>query len=358
MGSDPYAPYRKTLLSPDELKELSQPRPFRVVRDTTSCWVVIVTAWVATAICTTWWIVLLAIPLIGSRYYALSIIAHDGLHRRLFRRRRTNDLYCDALLLGPIGAITRLNNRNHLEHHRHLSTAADPDRHKHCSYNKTTRARVLLFLTGLPSAYAVFRNVFVPVTRTPAKTTPAPPATRTHVSRYAARDVVILVAWQTTLIVGLTWAIGWWAYPILWILPVYVFQYCADLVRSFLEHAHPEDDGVADEHRLITFESSPLERWFVAPMNMNYHTVHHLWTSIPYYNLPEADRRVRHRPGAETLIWRGSYLGYLLAYCAALPISTSPAPDSERDARALETGWKPRHVSSTNATHRGSAANP
>ena len=62
-----------------------------------------------------------------------------------------------------------------------------------------------------------------------------------------------------------------------------------DLVRSVLEHAQPESDAKADQHRLTTFLSNPIEKIFFAPMNMNYHAVHHLWTSIPYYNLPDPD---------------------------------------------------------------------
>jgi fatty acid desaturase len=59
----------------------------------------------------------------------------------------------------------------------------------------------------------------------------------------------------------------------------------------------------------------------VAPMNMNYHTAHHLWPSIPYYNLPTADRLMREHPGAAGLEWRGSYFAYLLTYWLALPIA-------------------------------------
>jgi fatty acid desaturase len=53
---------------------------------------------------------------------------------------------------------------------------------------------------------------------------------------------------------------------------------------------------------------------------MNYHAVHHLWPSIPYFNLPTADREVRGMPEAEGLEWRTSYLGYLWRYVRSLPI--------------------------------------
>jgi fatty acid desaturase len=49
-------------------------------------------------------------------------------------------------------------------------------------------------------------------------------------------------------------------------------------------------------------------------MNMNYHAVHHLWPSIPYYNLPAADREIRADGESSGLEWRGLYLLYLFRY--------------------------------------------
>ena len=60
----------------------------------------------------------------------------------------------------------------------------------------------------------------------------------------------------------------------------------------------------------------------MSPMNMNYHIGHHLWPSIPYYNLPIADRELRAIPAQkrEGLNWRGTYAGYMWSYYVALPI--------------------------------------
>ncbi len=313
MTADPYRPWRDVLLSPVRVRELSVLRPARVVADVGRCWLAIAAAWGAVALWPLWWVVLIALPVIGSRYYALFIVGHDGLHRRLLPRPRANDLFADLLIFGPVGGITRLNNTNHLAHHRHLASDQDPDRYKHACFNKTTRGQYLAFLTGLTSLLRAARSVFL-------RRSAAAPAGAEGRPGHGSRDLAILVGWQVLLVGGLTAAVGWWGYPGLWLLPVYVFTYLADLVRSFVEHSHPEADDRADGHRLITFVSNPLERLFLAPMNMNYHTVHHLWTSIPYYNLPVADREIRGRAEAGGLLWRGSYVGYLLRYFLALPL--------------------------------------
>lgn len=309
-GFNPYRPYTD-ILPPARVRELSLLRPARAVTDALLAWAAIVAAFTAVALWPHWWVVALAFPVVGSRYYALFIVGHDGMHRRLCRGRGRNDLLNDLLCLGPIGAITRINNANHLLHHRHLGSQDDPDRHRHCCHNKSTRPAYLAFVTGLANLVPAIRNVFL----------------RGHEAddrsvrpRYRGRDVAILVGWQAILIGGLTLAIGWWAYPVLWLAPVYVHMYLADLVRSFLEHAHPEADEKADQHRLITYVSNPLERLLLAPNNMNLHTAHHLWPSIPYYNLPVADRKLRSHPDAAGLEWRGSYLAYLVRYFLALPL--------------------------------------
>ncbi|MEI9959649.1 MAG: fatty acid desaturase [Limisphaerales bacterium] len=313
-GTHIYRSYRATLLSSQRLKELSKLRPSRAVLDAIWMWTGIFLGWALVMWQPAWWSVLLAIPLIGTRYYGLFIIGHDGMHRRVFNNTRTNDLFCDLCIFGPIGTITRLNNRNHLEHHQHLATELDPDRHKHACFNKSTRAELTAFLSGLMSLYPAVRNVFFGKKKRKRADSGAANTS------YLFRDFAIIAGWQLALIVGLTWAIGWWAYPVLWLLPVYLHAYLADLVRSFLEHAHPESDAKADEHRLTTFLSNPVERIFFAPMNMNYHAAHHLWTSIPYYNLPAADWEIRKHPASAGLEWRGSYVAFLLRYYLALPL--------------------------------------
>jgi fatty acid desaturase len=310
-----YLPYRRVLLSSARIRELSTLRPLRALTDLAICWACILAGFGLVWIHPTWWTVLLGMTVIGNRYYAVFIIGHDGMHRRLFPNIKRNDFWTDLLVFAPIGAITRLNNRNHLAHHLYLGTPQDPDRHKHACFNKADRLSLLGFLSGLTSVWKSAVAVFVKRGGTDQ------PRYQARPDSYTPRDFVLLAGWFVALAGGLTWFIGWWAYPVLWLLPVYVFMYVGDNLRAFAEHSHPEGDERADHHRLTTFLSPRLERMFVAPMNMNYHTVHHLWPSIPYYNLPIADREIRRSAQALGLEWRGSYFAYLVRYWTALPIA-------------------------------------
>ena len=316
-AQSPYFPHRRTLLPPTRIKELSTLKPGRAIVDAAVCWAWILAAIALVASHPSWWTVLIAIPVIGNRYYGLFIIGHDGMHRRLFPNIKRNDFWADLVIFAPIGAITRLNNRNHLAHHLNLATPRDPDRHKHACFNKAERVELLAFLSGLASVGRAAKAVFVTRGRTSSQKGSSPSS---HAGGYTLRDFLLLAGWLAFAVGVLTWFVGWWAYPVLWLFPIYTFMYLGDNFRSFAEHSHPEADQAADHHRLITYTSSPLERMLVAPMNMNFHTVHHLWPSIPYYNLPEADQEIRHVPEAAGLEWRGSYFAYLFRYWLALPI--------------------------------------
>src|SRR5262245_25816577 len=267
--SPSYEPFRRLLLSSTRIRELSTLRPARAIVDVLICWAWIVAAWALVAWHPTWWTVLLAIPVVGNRYYALFIVGHDGMHPRVFIGRRRNDFWTDLLVFSALGAVTHLHNRNHPAHHIYLSTTSDPDRHKHACFNKGEGASFPWFLSGLSSVWASAKSVFLPRggSKASAGVIAEPP------DRYNMRDVAILVMWFVALAGGLSMTIGWWAYPVLWLVPTYVFMYLADNARSFAEHSHPEGDGTADAHRLITYRSCVLERALIAPMNMNFHTV-------------------------------------------------------------------------------------
>jgi fatty acid desaturase len=313
-----YAPYRVNVLTREQLRHLNNLTPSIAVRDTLVNWAIIIMGWSAVALKPTWWMVFLAVVLVGTRYYALSIIGHDGLHRRLFKSRYINDLWADLTIFGPVCAITRVNRINHIEHHWVTCLPNDPDRHKYVHDHKETTVWFLFFLSGLQSLRPSFRNIFL---KNRGNTPAAGDADTREIprERYYPRDLAIIAGWQFVLIVGLSQAIGWWAYPVLWLLPIYMFAYRADLVRVFCEHSMLVPDAEADRRqRLITYTSNAFERQFFAPYNMNFHAAHHLWPSIPYYNLAEADRLIRNWVDGhgrnESFIWRRSYVGYIVSY--------------------------------------------
>ena len=308
---DPYHPHR-SLLTIEEVRELSRLTPQRVCVDVLVNWLCIVAAWYAAYRWPTWWVYVLAFLVVGNRYYSLFIVGHDGLHRRLFSSITLNERFTDLFILGPIGAITRTGKRNHLAHHLHLSTAKDPDRHRHACFNKSDHAEFGLFLSGISGFWSSVSNVYF---KKESKKTGD-----FESNRLGALDLTIIVGWQLLIWLGLSSVLGWWAPVALFYAPLYCLTYLTDNFRSFAEHSHPESDQKADLHRLVTYVAPRWELELFAPMNMNYHAALHLWPSIPYYNLPKADNMIRERNTSAELEWRSSYVDYLNVYWRALPI--------------------------------------
>lgn len=297
-------PYR-ALISVAERAELSVPCPTRAVLSIVLLWIQIFGSWAIA-----YWIdlpiaVLVAAAFTGNRYYAIFIIGHDGLHRRIHPDVSKNDLINDLLVLGPICAVTRVNRLNHMQHHQTLGLDCDPDKFKYQGRSKLSALALLLSFTGAPLVLRAAANVFV---RKPGASSGTRPS-------YRLRDIAIIVGWQALLILVLTITFGWWGYLVMWLLPVGIFTIAFDLLRVFCEHSLENEGNVATpEQRLIMIKSSPAERMLFSPMNMNHHVAHHLWPSVPYFNLPRATRLLESRVqlAGLTIAQRSGYLRYML----------------------------------------------
>ena len=81
----------------------------------------------------------------------------------------------------------------------------------------------------------------------------------------------------------------WWAYPLLWLVPLVTWMMVITRIRNIAEHAvvGEADDPLRNTRTTLT---NWLERAFVAPYFVNYHLEHHLFYYVPCYNLPKLHR--------------------------------------------------------------------
>ena len=91
------------------------------------------------------------------------------------------------------------------------------------------------------------------------------------------------------LFVGLAAAGVWWAYPLLWLLPLLTWQMVITRIRNIAEHAVVPDSSDPLRNTRTT-HANFLERLFIAPYYVNYHLEHHLLFYVPCYNLPHVHR--------------------------------------------------------------------
>src|SRR5213078_5411620 len=109
------------------------------------------------------------------------------------------------------------------------------------------------------------------------------------------------LAANALLLAGLALAGVWWAYPLLWLLPLVTWMMVITRIRNIAEHAVVPDS--ADPLRNTrTTRANLIERIFIAPYYVNYHLEHHLLFYVPCYNLPRVHRILsasRHGTGME-----------------------------------------------------------
>ena len=239
-----------------------------------------------------WWtFALLALCAIRNFNCAAQLV-HESDHGSLFRDPRLNQRLGNlfAYLLG----YTRSGHRTaHMDHHLYLNTDRDPD---------------IIFSQPSASAGAVLRGLvgdlfLVSAIKRLLQYSQSPDRTTYSVSpwrRLTPRGLITMVRsmWpvivaQVVLLSVFTVAGGPWAYALLHVLPIMTLYPLQIRVRSIAEHGFeagyvprtPQEAWLTRTSRL-----NVLERWIVAPLGQYLHYEHHVFPSIPNYNLPHVHR--------------------------------------------------------------------
>lgn len=271
-------------------------------------WATIATAAAIAAKRPSWWSVPLAMVVISGRQHALLNVEHECIHNMFVRgSKRRNDGIGRWCCAAPSGSPYTAAKATHLRHHRFLAEDGDPDAELHAGDDKATKRRLRnYFVRGLTGGYAMRALV-------------RRGGSGEEGHRADARDAISIGVAHTSLWLGSAMTLGWWVYPVLWAAPLGTLTPFWHLVRSFTEHAVTPDEQAEHEDRLVTTTSNPVERFCLAPYNMNYHAEHHLHPFVPAPRLPEVRRRMAGDEAAASVLVRRSYLGSLRDHYRALP---------------------------------------
>jgi fatty acid desaturase len=225
--------------------------------------------------------VLLAVVVIGSRQLGLAILMHEGAHGLLSPVEATNLRLSQWFCGYPVGAETRAYRRYHLQHHAHTQTERDPDLVLSKPFPITEasyRRKFLRDLTG-QTGFEQRKAQIMGALGEPA----LPWRLRLE---GLARQLGPQINTQLVLFALCALAGVWWAYPLLWLVPLLTWYQVVTRIRNIAEHAVvPDSDDPLRNTR--TTVANLLERAFIAPYFVNYHLEHHLVFYVPAYNLPK-----------------------------------------------------------------------
>lgn len=259
----------------------------------------------------------LAWMLIGARQLGLAILMHEAAHGGLSTNLKVNDWAGQWLCAAPVGAHLGNYRDYHLSHHKHAQTQNDPDLILSAPFPITRKSlwrKVIRDLTGqtfLKQRQNQFLNALGLAIQ--------PGKGRENRSQTAREAVLPFVITNIILAVILTFVIGWWAYPALWLLPLMTWNQLVTRLRNIAEHACL--DGSLHPMRVArTTRTNILERLFIAPYWVAYHCEHHLFMHIPCYRLAEAHRLlIRHGRQADMEIKDGYWSVLKLASSKPVP---------------------------------------
>jgi fatty acid desaturase len=223
---------------------------------------------------------LLAVAVIGSRQLGLAILMHEGAHGLLSPNEAINHRLSQWFCAYPVGAETRAYRRYHLQHHAHTQTEQDPDLILSKPF-PITQASYRRKLTRDLTGQTGFEQRKAQILQALGE---AGLPWRQRLATLAER-LGPQLATQGVLIAAATAAGVWWAYPLLWVVPLLTWFQVVTRIRNIAEHAViPDSDDPLRNTR--TTVANLLERAFIAPYFVNYHLEHHLVFYVPAYNLP------------------------------------------------------------------------
>lgn len=208
---------------------------------------------------------------IGYLWMGMVTFMHDALHHTLFRNRLANWVF-GILCMLPIFATFVAFRADHIEHHRHNRSPRDPDAF---TMGKRRLPDFVLFyayaVVGGALSFLHFNFIY-------------------PFQRFKKREWTIQLV-EIALKVVVYWAVLAWAarHGVLdkalavWLWPVFVLS-LLNSMRFIAEHyGTPWDSGQMAGTRTVI--SNPVHSFFWN--NINWHIGHHVYPTVPWYNLVE-----------------------------------------------------------------------
>ncbi len=252
-------------------------------------------------------VIVVSVLVIGTRQHALFVIAHDAAHNLLYDNRKLNDWVGRAA--ATVQGLSMCTYRViHRLHHNNLYGELDPDTALHGGYPRGTWYLVKKLLKDL-SGFTAWKTYAYFLGGAPALNTSTNVALRplddtsAKLKAEARTDRNTVIAFHLALLALFTWSGYLVQYLVLWILPLVTVVQAILRLRAIAEHGATTDFSSPLTAARTNLLPGWLE-WLIFPHHVNYHIEHHLYASVPHYNLPRLHREMAARgvlDGAEVV---------------------------------------------------------
>jgi fatty acid desaturase len=243
-------------------------------------------------------VILVSVVVIGTRQHALFVIAHDAAHYLLYERRWLNDAVGRAC--ATVQGLSMCTYRViHRLHHNNLYGELDPDTALHGGYPRGRSyliKKLLKDLSGLTAwkTYAYFLGG-APALNTATNVAMRPlDDTSGKLREEAKHDRNVVIAFHIALLLIFAWAGYLVEYLVLWVLPLVTVVQAILRLRAIAEHGATTDFSSPLTAARTNTGPAWLE-WLIFPHHVNYHIEHHLYASVPHYNLRRLNQEMARR---------------------------------------------------------------
>lgn len=270
-------PFTKEILT--EIRSLQDRNNWYNIFSIALDWLLIAAAITVSQLYPNIWVYILSIIMIGGRMRGLDNLMHEASHNMLFRNRWLNKWIGSIFVAFPVFTNYKSYCESHYKHHKYLWTDKDPDTSelKSLGLSHTTitkRDFVFKYILGSFFIKHIFKNIQGCITRFFSKD-----------EQTNSEYVMKLGLWFSIITLSVVFhfwlqLVLYWFVPLLTIFPI--IRFWSDLSdHSGLETSDPLYSSRNNY-------GSWLERLILCPHHDSYHIVHHLFPSIPHYNLKKA----------------------------------------------------------------------
>ena len=240
-------------------------------------------------------IVFLCVVIIGTRQHALFVIAHDAAHYLLYDNRLANETVGRACAM--VQGLSMCTYRViHRLHHNNLYGELDPDTALHGGYPRGRGYLVKKLLKDL-CGFTAWKTYAYFLGGAPALNTATNVAVRPlddtsqKLRSEAKHDRNAVIAFHIMALVLFAMSGYLVQYLVLWVLPLVTVVQAILRLRAISEHGATIDFSSPLTAARTNVAPAWLE-WLIFPHHVNYHIEHHLYASVPHYNLPVLHREM------------------------------------------------------------------